>query len=150
MRTAGWIATAAWSVMTLMAAEASAQAPVLVPPMPVAGVAAPVPLGFAPYPFVVGVGVPMAGVGYYSPIPPTVVTVEPAFLHTQVMPMDPVWPYAYFGYGAYGATSFRERVRYNDDGFAYRTRAYGPGGNVVYRGRVNVYPDGYSARVRYR
>lgn len=59
-----------------------------------------------------------------APYPPPVVMVyEPAFLHTTVVPYDPVWPYAYVGLpGMY----YRERVTVRPHRIDYRLRSYGP------------------------
>lgn len=59
-----------------------------------------------------------------SPYPPQVVTVyEPAFLHTTVVPYDPVWPYAYMGLPG---TYYRERVKVRPHRVDYRLKTYGP------------------------
>ncbi len=58
-------------------------------------------------------GVPAGGTVIY----------EPNFLHTTVVPYDPVWPYAYMGLPG---TYYRERVSYGPYGARYRMRTYTP------------------------
>lgn len=54
-----------------------------------------------------------------------VIVQEPAFLHTSVVPYDPVWPYAYMGLPG---TYYRERVRMRPREVEYQLKTYGPYG----------------------
>lgn len=82
----------------------------------------------------------------YPPAPITVY--EPAFLHTTVVPYDPVWPYAYMNMpGAY----YRERVTVRPRGVDYRVRTYGGAGPVRgVRTEIEYRPYGVEYKVRTR
>jgi hypothetical protein len=96
---------------------------------------------FAPPPFA-------APVQVYAPsrvVAPPVVVAEPAFLHTTVMPYDPVWNYG----GALPGTAYRQRVSVRPREVEYTYRTYGPPGTRS-RTRVEVEPDEIEVRQRSR
>jgi hypothetical protein len=99
----------------------------------------------APPPVVLSPGQP---VFLARPVYTPVVVMEPAFLHTTVMPYDPVWPYAYMGLpGNY----YRERVDVDRGGVEYKLKSYGPrGARTVYSYEVDTTPYGVKVRERVR
>lgn len=104
----------------------------LTPPV----VVTPVPVVVAPAPLVV----PQPA---YAPV-----IYEPAFLHTTVVPYDPVWPYAYMGLpGRY----YRERIDVDRGEVEYKLKAYGPyGAKTVYSYEVDATRRGVKVRERVR
>jgi hypothetical protein len=76
------------------------------------------------------------------------VVYEPAFLHTTVVPYDPVWPYAYMGLpGRY----YREKIDVDRDEIEYQLKAYGPrGAKTVYSYEVDATRRGVKVRERVR
>jgi hypothetical protein len=83
-----------------------------------------------------------------APAPVPVVLMEPAFLHTTVMPYDPVWPYAYSGLPG---TYYRERVDFDRHGVDYQLKTYGPrGAKTVYSYDVDARRGGVMVRERVR
>ena len=70
---------------------------------------------------------------------PGVAVYEPAFLHTDVVPYDPVWPYAYMGLpGGY----YRERLHVRPREVEYSLKTYGAMGVP----RVQKYEVEYGKR----
>lgn len=96
---------------------------------------------FAPPPFA-------APVQVYAPshvagLP--VIVAEPAFLHTTVMPYDPVWNYG----GVLPGTAYRERVSIRPREYEYTLKTFGPPGQR-YRYKVEVEPHEIEVKQRYR
>jgi len=101
------------------------------------------PVIVAPPPVVFGPAPVLLARPVYAPV----VTMEPAFLHTSVMPYDPVWPYAYAGIpGAY----YTERVRTSPREVEYKVKTYGPAGRSVYSYEVDAKRNGVVVRERFR
>jgi hypothetical protein len=101
------------------------------------------PVIVAPPPVVYGPAPVMLARPVYAPV----VAVEPAFLHTTVMPYDPVWPYAY---STLPGTYYKERVNASPREVEYKLKTYGPGGRSVYSYEVDAKRNGVVVRERYR
>ncbi|MDZ4684652.1 MAG: hypothetical protein SH850_06135 [Planctomycetaceae bacterium] len=96
---------------------------------------------FAPPPFA-------APVQIYGPsrvTAPPVIAVEPAFLHTTVVPYDPVWNYG----GVLPGTAYRQRGSARPREYEYSLKTFGPPGQR-YRNRVEVEPNEVEVHQRYR
>ncbi|HUQ70789.1 MAG TPA: hypothetical protein VM165_14765 [Planctomycetaceae bacterium] len=96
---------------------------------------------FAPPPFA-------APVQVYAPsrvVGSSVIAHEPAFLHTTVVPYDPVWNYG----GVLPGTAYRERASARPRDYEYTLKTFGPPGQR-YRYKVEVDPNDIEVRQRYR
>ncbi len=90
---------------------------------------------------------PVVVTGPYFP-PPMVTVYEPAFLHTTVVPYDPVWPNAYMHLPG---TYYRERVSVRPREVEYRLKTYNPRGvNRSLRYEVEYDRRGMEVEMRVR
>jgi len=101
------------------------------------------PVLTVPPPVVLGPSPVMLARPVYAPV----VVMEPAFLHTTVVPYDPVWNYPPAAVVA-PAGVYRERVHASPREVEYKVKA--PNGRTVYSYEVESRPYGGVVRERYR